>query len=305
VFLFAEVIGGVAFNSVALLSDAAHMLMDVGALALALVAAEFAARPASNRRTYGFGRVETLAALFNAATLIGASVWIIYEATNRLINPVIVDGGGVAVIAFLGLVANGAATWLLTRADRTNINVRAAMMHSLMDALSSVGVLIAGGVIALTGFAAIDPLASYLIAALSIAGTVGIVKSATNSLLDAAPDTKDAAHVGAALAQHPMVTQAHDVHVWTIGTNQHAATAHVLVRPDQDIGDMIEELSGLLRTNVGLQHVTLQVAHDRSLRPVRFADRLQHPRKTRLAPPPDHARSAPAAPAAHGHAHVH
>lgn len=171
--------------------------------------------------------METLAALLNAATLVGASIWIIYEATHRLLNPVALDGGGVAVIAFLGLLANGVATWLLMSADRTNLNVRAAMMHSLMDALSSVGVLVAGGIIAVTGFVAIDSLASYLIAALSIAGTVGIVRSATNSLLDAAPDDIDAPRVAAVLTGHELVTEVHDVHVWSIGSNQHAATADV------------------------------------------------------------------------------
>ncbi len=273
-----EVVGGIAFHSVALLSDAAHMLMDVGALALALIAAQFAARPVSARRTYGFGRVETLAALLNAATLIGASVWIIYEATDRLLNPVDVHGGGVAVIAFAGLVANGVATWLLTRVSRSNINVRAAMMHSLMDALSSVGVLVAGAIIALTGFYAIDPLASYLIAGLSIAGTVGIIRSATNSLLDAAPDELDGERLGRAIAAHPDVTQVHDVHVWSIGTGQHAATAHVLVGPAVDIGVLIDQVNAMLAHDFGVTHTTLQVAHDRVRSLIPCSRQLRHPR---------------------------
>lgn len=303
-FLIAEVVGGLVFNSVALLSDAAHMLMDVGALALALVAARMALMPSSSTRTYGFGRVETMAALANAVTLVLASLWIIYEATSRLMHPEHVGGAGVMVVAFGGLVANAVATWLLMQVDKGNINVRAAMMHSLMDALSSVGVLIAGGVILATGFTAIDPVASYLIAALSIAGTVGLVRTATNSLLDAAPESLGAEEVAKTILAHKEVTQVHDVHVWTIASNRHAATAHVLVRPGSDIGSVIEGIEAALRSAHGLQHVTLQVAHDRSRQVLQVSRRLSHPRRS-TAPAAASPSSEHSSCDSHGHAHGH
>ena len=263
-FLLAEVLGGWLFNSVSLLSDAAHMLMDVGALALALVAASLAARPTTSQRTYGYARIEMLAALINAGTLILASIWIIYEALQRLMNPVYVDGPGVIIIAVAGLGANAWATWLLARADRDNPNIRAAMLHSLMDAASSVGVIIAGLIIATTGMTIVDPLAGFLIAGLSIAGTWGVLRSTLNSLLDAAPQHADATTIATALLANDDVVQVHDVHVWEIGPRQHAVTAHVLVHPAADVGAVIERLDHDLRHHHGLSHVTLQVAPDRT-----------------------------------------
>lgn len=264
VFLLAEVLGGWLFNSVSLLSDAAHMLMDVGALALALIAASLAARPTTSQRTYGYARIEILAALINAGTLILASIWIIYEALQRLMNPVYVDGAGVIVIAIAGLGANAWATWLLARADRDNPNIRAAMLHSLMDAVSSVGVIVAGLIIATTGITVVDPLAGFLIAGLSIAGTWGVLRTTLNSLLDAAPQHADASTIASALLTNTDVVQVHDVHVWEIGPRQHAVTAHVLINPAADVGAVIERLDHELRHHHGLDHVTLQVAHDRS-----------------------------------------
>lgn len=283
-FLIAEVAGGIIYNSVALLSDAAHMLTDVGALALALVAATLAARPATSRRTYGFGRVEPLAALINSVTLILASGWIIYEATTRLIHPEPVNGAGVMIIALGGLAANGVATWILMRADQTNLNIRAAMMHSLIDAISSVGVLVAGAAIALTGWNAIDPLASYLIAGLAIAGTWGILRRSLDLVLDASPESTDVNAIAKDILAHPATTQVHDIHVWSIGSNRNAMTAHVLIDPAADLGTAIDELEASIRHLHNIDHVTLQLAPDRSRMLLDVAPRLSHPR----AAPPEH-----------------
>ncbi len=263
-FLIAEIVGGIVFSSIALLSDAAHMLTDVGALALALVAANLATRAATQNRTYGFGRVEPLAAFVNACTLIGASVWIIYEATMRLIHPVEVVGGGVMVIAFGGLVANGVASWWLTRADRHNVNVRAALAHSLMDAVSSVGVLVAGAIVMFTGVNSVDSFASYLVAGLSILGTWGLLKQCLHQLLDGAPDEVDTVAVASRLLQQPDVVEVHDLHVWTIANNRHAMTAHVLVDPSCAIDNVVEALHSILRREFRIDHATLQVVPDRS-----------------------------------------
>lgn len=277
-FLIAEVVGGIVYNSIALLSDAAHMLTDVGALALALVAAHLATRPATHRRTYGLGRVENLAALINAATLVGASIWILFEATSRLLNPHPVNGGGVMAIAFAGLLANAVATWVLLKADQSNLNIRAAMMHSLMDAISSVGVLVAGALIALGGWYAVDPLMSYVIAALSVVGTWGILRSSLDSLLDATPAGLEADAVAERILAEPFVREVHDVHIWSITTNSYAMTAHILVNPTVDVGEALEALSYRIRTDLGIEHCTLQVAPDRTRTLLGVHRRLTHPR---------------------------
>jgi cobalt-zinc-cadmium efflux system protein len=224
------------------------------------------------------GRVEPLAALINSVTLVLAGCWIIYEATTRLLAPVPVNGSGVMIIAFGGLLANGVATWILMRADQTNLNVRAAMMHSLIDAISSVGVLIAGLVIALTGWNAIDPLTSYLIAAMAIFGTWGILRRSLDLVLDASPESTDINAVAKDILEHPATTQVHDVHVWSIGSNRNAMTAHVLIDPTADIGAVLDELEASIRAHHSIEHVTLQVAPDRSRMLHEVQPKLSHPR---------------------------
>lgn len=263
-FLLAEVAGGIVFNSLALLSDAAHMLADVGALALALFAAHIATRPPTARRTYGFARAEVAAALFNAMTLVLAGAWILYEAFSRLRSPEIVGGAGVMLIAAAGLGANLFTAWLLMRADRSNINIRAALAHTLVDAASSIGVLVAGFVVYATGFAAADTVASLLIALLAIHGTWGILRQSLDSLLDAAPDGIDVDRVVAVLRGQPLVTQVHDVHVWSLGARTNAMSAHVLVKPHARVDVVIADLRARLHAQLGIEHATLQVAPDRA-----------------------------------------
>ncbi|MCB0879459.1 MAG: cation transporter [Thermoleophilia bacterium] len=263
-FLVLEVVGGVMTNSLALLGDAAHMLADVGALALALLAANLAARPVDSRRTWGMPRAEVLAAAVNSATLVVSCVWIAYEAIHRLFVPEEIAGKGLIAIAVAGLVANLLGAWLLARADRDNVNVRAAMLHLLVDAASSVGVIFAGIVIAMGGPVIVDTIASIAIAYLAVRGTWPVLRSALDSLVDAAPDGVTADDIVRVLRSAPGVTQVHDVHVWEPGPRRVAATAHVLVDPRVDIGSAITDLRTLLLAELGIDHATLQVAPDRT-----------------------------------------
>jgi cobalt-zinc-cadmium efflux system protein len=265
VFLLLEVVGGVLTNSLALLGDAAHMLADVGALGLALLAANLAARAVDARRTWGMPRAEMLAAAFNSFTLVVSCAWIAYEAVRRLMEPEAIAGRGLIAIAFAGLLANLLGAWLLANADRDNVNIRAAMLHLLLDAASSVGVIIAGIVIVLGGPVYIDTIASLLIVFLAVKGTWPVLRSSLDSLVDAAPPGVDANDVIRAIASAPGVRQVHDVHVWEPGPRRMAATAHVLVDPDVDVGAAILELRGLLRERLGIDHATLQVAPDRRI----------------------------------------
>lgn len=264
VFLLTEVAGGIVTNSLALLGDAAHMLADVGALALALFAARLASRPANSRRTWGMPRAEMIAAAVNSGTLIVSCGWIAFEGIRRLMAPEPVDAQGLMVIAVAGLLANLAGAWILAQADRDNVNIRAAMAHLLLDAASSVGVILAGVVIALGGPVAVDALASLLIAAIAVRGTWPILRMSLDSLLDAAPPGVTLDDIVRVLATAPSVTQVHDVHVWEPGPRRIAATAHVLIAPGVDIGSAIADLRRMLTDQLGIDHVTLQVATDRS-----------------------------------------
>jgi cobalt-zinc-cadmium efflux system protein len=260
-FLLTEVFGGLSFNSLALLSDAAHMLADVGAIALALFAASLARRPATPRRTYGYLRAEVLAALANATTLIAASLWIVYQAVGRFIAPQVVQGNGVAVVATLGIAANLVTAGLLMRADRTNLNVRATLIHSLIDAMSCAAVLVSGVIIAATGIHQIDSVASLLIAAMAISGTWGVFKSAMNLLLDAAPDGCSGDDVKAALIEHDAIADVEHVRVWSVGQRDVAVSAHLRTHEGTHVSHgLISGLRHELEHRFGAKHVTLQVA---------------------------------------------
>lgn len=262
-FLILEVVGGVITNSLALLGDAAHMLADVGALALALLAARLAARAVDARRTWGMPRAEVVAAAVNSGTLVISCAWIAWEGIHRLLRPEPIDGGGLMAIAAAGLVANLLGAWILAQADRDNVNIRAAMAHLLVDAASSIGVIVAGVVIALGGPLAIDAIASLLIAFVAVRGTWPVLRAALDSLVDAAPAGADMNDVARVIGSAPGVTELHDVHVWEPGPRRIAATAHVLVAPGVDIGSAIVELRRMLTDQLGIDHVTLQVATDR------------------------------------------
>jgi cobalt-zinc-cadmium efflux system protein len=264
IFLAAEVMGGIAFKSLALLGDAAHMLTDVAALAIALLASTLAARPTTSRRTYGYARAEILAALANGATLIAACSWIAWEAVQRLIDPEPVRGIGVMVIAVIGLLVNLGSAAFLMRADRSNINIRAAMLHTLADAFSSVGVLIAGAIIAFTGWDRVDPIASLLIVVLVVWGAWRLVRESVDVLLDAAPRNMQTQDIADLILADGEVTEVHDLHIWTVGPGASALSAHVRVSPEANGDNVIARLKDGLSRTFHIDHSTLQLTRDRS-----------------------------------------
>ena len=268
VILVLEVVAGVAFGSLALLGDATHMATDVAAYAIALWAAHVAARPVSQTRTFGHGRVEILAALANGATLLAASAWILVESVRRLIDPSEVDGAGMSIVAGIGLVANALVLWVLWRAQSGSLNMRGAMLHAAGDLLGSVAALGAGIVIATTGWERADPLASLLLTALIAVGAWRLVRQSADVLLDAAPVGIDAERVAAAIVAVHGVIEAHDVHVWTMAPGTLAASAHVRADARVDGDDVLDQVQHALRSGLGIDHCTIQLRVDRGTRPL-------------------------------------
>jgi cobalt-zinc-cadmium efflux system protein len=256
-----EVVGGVVAGSLALLADAVHMLSDNVALALALVAAWLAAKPATPERSFGYKRAEVLAALANGVLLVALAIWIFVEAVLRLRDPGDVLGGWMLVIALIGLVVNIAAGAVLSRARDHSVNVEAAFRHVFADLLGSLGVAVAAVVILTTGWVEADPLVSIFIGLLVLASAWMILRDSTGILLESTPRGIDADDLGRRLASAPGVVEVHDLHVWTITSGFPALSAHVLVRPGEDCHARRRELEHLLRGEFGIEHTTLQVDH--------------------------------------------
>ncbi len=271
VVLAGEVVFGVVFGSLALLGDAAHMATDVLAYAIALWAARAAARPASATRTFGHGRVEILAALVNGATLLAASGWILVESVRRLVDPSDVNGAGMSVVAVVGLVANAIVLLVLWRAGSSSLNMRGAVLHAAGDMLGSVAAVLAGVVIASTGWVRADPIASMALTVLILLGAWRLVRESAAVLVDSAPAGLDADRVAGALVAVDGVQEAHDVHVWTLAPGVRAASAHVRVRPDVDHNRALDAMALALDVELGIAHSTIQVRGDRgraALQPV-------------------------------------
>ena len=258
-YLIAEVIGGLAFNSLALLSDAGHMLTDVAALALALVALWFTTRPPDPRRSYGYYRVEILAALFNGMTLLAITVYVLIEAIRRIQQPPPVGGLGLLVIASGGLVVNLVGAYLLHRGHEHSLNVRAAFYHLLGDALGSLGAILAGVFILFFGWQIADPILAIGIAALIVVSAVGLVREAVDVLLEATPRHVDTEQLRAALLAFPGVLGVHDLHIWTLTTGLYALSCHVVVDCEHFACVKLEEIRNLLRDRFDIPHMTVQL----------------------------------------------
>lgn len=259
-FMVVELVVGVIANSLALLSDAAHMLTDAGAIALALFAAGLARRRPKGAMTYGYRRAEILSALVNGVTLLTLAGFIAYEGVRRLVDPPTVDAKFVLAIGVAGLAVNGAAAVVLSKASG-GLNVRGAWLHNLMDAYSSVGTAGAAGVILLTGFERADPIASLMIAAPMIWTGWGLSKAAGRVLLEAAPEDVDVDEIGRAMAGFDGVAEVHDLHVWEVSSGFPALSAHVLVGQATNCHEKRRELESMLRDRFNLDHTTLQVDH--------------------------------------------
>lgn len=260
-FTLVEVVGGIATGSLALLADAAHMLSDNLALALALFAVWLAGRPSTPERSFGYQRAEILAALANGVVLVALAIWIFIEAWQRFSDPPEVLAGWVAVVAAVGLAVNLVAAFLLDRHGHATLNIRAALRHVLADALGSVGVLVSAFVILTTGWAYADPIAGVLIALLVLGSSWTVLRDSVHILLEGAPKGVDVGALGRRLAEAPGVVDVHDLHVWTITSGFHALSAHVLVEREDDCHARRRELEELLLSEYGIEHTTLQVDH--------------------------------------------
>jgi cobalt-zinc-cadmium efflux system protein len=261
--LVAEVIVGIVAGSLALLADAGHMLTDAAALALALVAAAVAQRPPGGSWTFGFRRVEILAALANGITLALVGIWIVYAAVRRLISPTDVHGGMVVALAGVGVAVNLAAAALLERPSHRSLNVRGAFLHVATDVAAFTGTAIAGALILATGWDRFDPLASLAVAALIFWSSATLLRESSRILMEVAPGDAAPSEVADAMLSVPDVVEVHDLHVWTVGSGFPALSAHVLVRPEGDCHEARRALAALLAERFDLQHTTLQVEHAR------------------------------------------
>jgi cobalt-zinc-cadmium efflux system protein len=258
-YMFAEVAGGLWANSLALLADAAHMLSDAGALALALFAIWIAGRPPTPRRTFGYYRVEILAALAHGAVLAAIAIFVVVAAVDRLRDPAPVHGAGMMLIAAGGLTMNLIGLAVLRGGRKHNLNIRGVWLHVLSDALGSVGVLVSGSLILLFGWYWADPAASLIIACLVLWSAWTLLKEVVAVLMEGAPGHIDVDEVRDAIAGQPGVLEVHDLHVWTITSGMESLSGHVVIGEDVPSQRLLRELQELLRRRFKIDHVTIQV----------------------------------------------
>ncbi|WP_211229368.1 cation diffusion facilitator family transporter [Nakamurella lactea] len=260
-FLIAEVTVGVIAGSIALISDAGHMLTDAASIVLALIAIRLAAKPARGRWTYGYRRAEILSAQANGLTLLLLAAWFIFESIRRLISPPEVEGLLVFVTALVGIGVNIVAAWLISKANRTSLNIEGAFQHILNDLYAFIATALAGLVVMLTGFTRADAIAALVVAALMILAGYRLVRDSGRIFLEAAPADQDPDVIGPAMAQQPGVTEVHDLHIWDVTSGLPALSAHVLVEPDGDCHAVRRGLEQLLQSDYRIRHTTLQVDH--------------------------------------------
>ena len=260
-FMAVEVVVGIIASSLALLSDAAHMLTDAGAIALSLVALRLAARPAKGAMTFGLKRAEILSAQLNGATLAVLAAFIVYEGVRRLIEPPQVEGALVLAVAVAGIAVNLAATWTLAGANRRSLNVEGSFQHILTDLYAFIATAVAGAVVLATGFDRADALASLVVAALMLRAAWRLIRDSGRVLLEGAPAGVDPGEIGRALIREPAVVEVHDLHVWEVTSGFPALSAHVLVGRDDDCHAARLRLEEVLRERFEISHTTLQVDH--------------------------------------------
>lgn len=258
-YMVVEIIGGLLSHSLALLAEAAHMFTDVTALALAFFAIRFAERPPTPERTYGYHRVEILAALANAAFLIALSGLILFEAVERLGNPPAVQGKAMFLVATFGLIVNGVGIFVLQAGAADSLNVKAAYYEVLSDAVSAIGVILAGAIVWSTGWYYADPLVSAGIGLFILPRTWALLKEAVGVLLEGTPSHIDLNALRASMEAVPGVTRVHDLHVWTITSGMHALSAHAGVAEGVSTTGVLEALRQCVATQFKITHVTVQL----------------------------------------------
>ncbi|MEV0972485.1 cation diffusion facilitator family transporter [Microtetraspora glauca] len=260
-FMAGEVVVGLVANSLALISDAGHMLTDASAIVLALIAMRMAARPPRGAYTFGWKRAEILSAQINGVTLLVLVAYFTYEGVHRLIEPADVAGPLVLVTALIGIAVNAAATWLLAKANRASLNIEGAYQHILNDMYAFIATAVAGLVVWVTGFRQADAIAALVVAALMAKAGFGLLRDSGRILLQAAPADLDPDEIGALLARQPAVLEVHDLHVWAVTSGYPTLSAHVIVEPGSDCHQVRTALAGLLDERFHIDHTTLQVDH--------------------------------------------
>jgi cobalt-zinc-cadmium efflux system protein len=262
-FMAVEVVVGILARSLALLSDAGHMLTDAGALVLSLIVIRLVQRPAGSNLTYGMRRAEVLSGQANGAVLLVLGVLVIYEGISRLIWPPDVSGVAVTAVAAAGVVVNLAAAWVLAKANRQSLNVEGSFQHILTDLYAFIGTLIAGLVIIFTGFDRADAIASIVVAGLMLHSGYGLQRKAVRVLLEGAPEGIAPEAVGTAMVRVDQVKQVHDLHLWELAPGHAILSAHVLVAPEADCHAVRRAVEQMLKQRFAIDHTTLQVDHAR------------------------------------------
>ena len=259
--LIAEVIGGILTNSLALLSDAAHVFADVFALALSWFAVYLSTLPASNRRTYGYHRVEVFAAFINGVSLVAISIWIFYEAFQRISDPEPVKSLQMLIIAIVGLVVNLIVALIFIRESHENLNVKSAFLHVIGDAMSSAGVIIGGIIMKITDWYLIDPILSFVIGFIILFGAIRINREALHILLEGTPRDIDIDNVSNEIKKLSFIKDIHDLHIWSIRSDYTALSAHVLVDAQsiRAMQNTLGSINAMLREKFGISHTTLQL----------------------------------------------
>jgi len=254
-----EIVAGILSHSLALLADAGHMATDTAALAMSLGAAWIASRPATRKKTYGFYRMEILAAFVNGLTLWLVVVWIVYEAIQRFLHPPLVLAPMMFVMASIGLMANLICSWVLRPSQNESLNLRSAYLHVLADAIGSVSVIGAAAVIWATGWQVADPIASLLVCLVILWGSWNLISESVNVLLEGTPTHINVVEVMRALQAVPGVKRVHDVHIWTISSGIEAMSGHVIVEKMQESQWVLKRLDALLSSQFGIRHTTIQL----------------------------------------------
>ncbi len=259
--LIAEIIGGIMTNSLALLSDAAHVFGDVFALALSWVAIYLSTLPPTSKRTYGYHRAEVFAALINGVSLLGVSGWIFYEAVHRVMAPEPVKSLPMLVVAVLGLLVNLGVAWIFMKESRDNLNVKSAFLHVLSDAMASGGVIIGGAIMYFTGWYIVDPILSFAIALAILAGAGRVTYEALHILLEGTPKNIDIDKVGARIEEFNFVKDVHDLHIWSICSDYSSMSAHVYVdvQSIRAVQNALGSINDMLSDDFGIVHTTIQL----------------------------------------------
>jgi cobalt-zinc-cadmium efflux system protein len=260
--MLGEVVVGALSSSLALLSDAAHLLADAAAIGLALVAAQLARRPAAGPMTFGLRRAEILSAQVNGATLLVLALLIVYEGVRRLVSPPDVPGTPLLVVALVGVVVNLAAVRALASAERRSLNVEGALQHVVTDLAAFLATAAAGAAILATGFHRADGIAALVVAALMLRAAARLLIASGRVFLEAAPQGMDVDEIGRAMATRPGVAEVHDLHVWEVTSGFPALSAHVVVGRDDDCHAIRRDLERLLEARFAVTHTTLQVEHE-------------------------------------------